>query len=422
MELLIDAKLFHESLIEVTSPELIRRYNERLESLGIEPTDLQSFHIDGAGWSPEIALSRRDPFYLSAGPANPMAVILTPDQAHRPVHFPFNSYDPHLLHAYFQRYREEIADLTASIAIGVDIDHELTTYHHPEDLLLVDYVVVRSVVGDVAAAAKEQEELVGRIMNEELAWFDNRLRRAVIASAKRHGDLRFRKLQIPDMRFSEFGCFYTQALGGVFVLRDAERRPTLLITDEETEPQRRSGVPMFSVRDPRLVDHLLEQQYAEVNLKYYAENPRILSWKRDALVAHLLSTDDPEVDLESLTPVLRKQRLSALDDVPELLPELERLLKFLQHVQPSLESISPPLRLLLLHPNQRLSELDREVVARLIARLQPIDVVQLYLTDRNRFVAEYRDWPQSKRLWAVNEIKKRALPGADRISQMRARS
>ena len=60
--------LYEQQLLEISSPELVKRYNEGLEALGLKPTKLSSFHIDGRGWSPEISLEQNED-YLSAWPS-----------------------------------------------------------------------------------------------------------------------------------------------------------------------------------------------------------------------------------------------------------------------------------------------------------------------------------------------------------------
>jgi len=76
-----------------------------------------------------------------------MGVIVSPSQRGKPIYSPFNSYDRRMLDAYFDRYHQTIADLTATTYLGLDIDQELTRYETPRDLLLVRYIVVRSIAG-----------------------------------------------------------------------------------------------------------------------------------------------------------------------------------------------------------------------------------------------------------------------------------
>ena len=152
MKRLIDNGLFGAGLILLKTPEMIARYNATLRSLGLEPTALKQFSIDGAGWSPEIAHEQGDNFYLSHGVANQLAIIATPDQENMPIHFPFTSYDRRLMQAYFASFRQEIADLTGSTFIFLDIDQEMVEFESPHDLLLIDNVVIRSKAGNLIDA------------------------------------------------------------------------------------------------------------------------------------------------------------------------------------------------------------------------------------------------------------------------------
>ena len=54
MQKLRDANLYNSDLLRVSGSQ-VQRYNRCLEQLGIKPTTLKTFSIDGMGWSPEIA-------------------------------------------------------------------------------------------------------------------------------------------------------------------------------------------------------------------------------------------------------------------------------------------------------------------------------------------------------------------------------
>ena len=119
MELLSSAKLYGGELLAVKTDELVRRYNRCLQRVGIEPTSLSEFSIDGLGWSPEIAAERDEYDYLNAGGHDPIGIILTPDQKNAPLYNPFNSFDKQLVTEYFERFIGEIADITLSEGICV---------------------------------------------------------------------------------------------------------------------------------------------------------------------------------------------------------------------------------------------------------------------------------------------------------------
>ena len=68
---LIQSGLFGGRLFHVGTADLVKRYNDCLEDIGLQRTELKEFHIDGWGWSPEIAEEQQDRLYLSHGAANP---------------------------------------------------------------------------------------------------------------------------------------------------------------------------------------------------------------------------------------------------------------------------------------------------------------------------------------------------------------
>ncbi|MEM7393424.1 MAG: DUF6638 family protein, partial [Verrucomicrobiota bacterium] len=245
-------------LVAVDTPKLVKRYNECLTEMGIGPTKLKTFRVDGMGWSPEIAAEKNRPDYLSAGVANPMAILVSPDQCRKPVCFPFHSFDEQLMNRYTSKFRDQVADITVNRGIGIDIDQDLIRYESPRDLLLVDYIVVRSHAGHLEDIADYQAALVKRMLEDDLAWFDRDFRVQLLESAKQHGDLRFRNLSIPDLCYHAFRSYYTRAFGGVFVLRDARGRHDLLVTQDPAHV--REGAPgVYSVDDPDLLDRLVEE-------------------------------------------------------------------------------------------------------------------------------------------------------------------
>src|SRR5664279_847084 len=103
MERLIRTGLFGAGLVPVKTPQLVARYNNALEELGLSPTRLEAFDVDGIGWSWQVAQEKGDSFYLCAGPSNPMGVVISPDQRGQPLYFPYNSYDRDMVDAYFAR-------------------------------------------------------------------------------------------------------------------------------------------------------------------------------------------------------------------------------------------------------------------------------------------------------------------------------
>jgi hypothetical protein len=409
MERLIQAKLFGAGLVDVYTSTFVGRYNSCLEQLGIKPTKLTRFRIDCVGWSPEVAEEKGEPLYLSHGIPNQLAVILTPDQRKRPIYYPFNSFERRLIDTFFARYEAEIADITSTNAVAIVIDQGLTEFTTPQDLLYIDHVTVTaSTDGGLMEAATGQRQLAGRFMDEQEGWFDPNLRAALMDSGKRYGDLRQRRLEIPEMQFEDLRSFYTVALGGVFVIRtEPDKEDLLVVQDKELlGTGKRHPKNVLWIHDPRLIDRLLNDDIVAIDFDWFREHPEELAHKLECLVAGALCTSNPEINFCELNPAQRKMAIKAArQSMPASYFELERVRKMLeQGAYPEVADLSRESRLALLHPSQSLPPWYRSVVWQLICRLTHFDPLRLYVADKNRFFELYQSWPESMRIWAVKTV------------------
>ena len=419
MKRLEQLKLFGDGLVAVTTPALVDRYNETLQNLGLKPTELSAFHIDGIGWSPEIAEERGQRYYLSHGMANPLAVILTPDQRNKPIYAPFTSYDRRLMAAFFDRFLPEIADITRDTAICLDFDRQLSRFNRPQDLLLVRHVRVRSHAGKLSESGRWQQTLVDRLHNEEHAWFDANLRRLIRESAAEHGDLRTRRLAIPDLRYEEVQTFYTGLFGGLFVLRDLRHSEHLMILQHPDAGGERTehDSECWSLHDPELVKQLIAEQVVDLDMDWYQEHPDVLREKMEYLAAEALCAADPNVDFGRLTAPRRRSRIRALGEaMPSTYFELERLIAELSVDAAEAAALSPELQLLLLHPHGRFGAgtVESDLIWQLLCRLCPLDAMRLYIADKELFFEVYKSWPESKKRWAAHRIASHYRPRMDR--------
>ncbi len=396
----------YPDLVRITSPALVKRYNDALTELGLAPTTLTNFQIDGSGWSPEIAAEKGKRYYLTQGLANSFAVILTVDQRGSALYAPVMSFERPLMASYYARFGAEIADLTRETALQLEFDQGFSTYANPQNLLRVESVTVRSNAGGLGAVAAEQNELVERFRDERLAWFDPALRQRIMDSARTHGDLRARRLGIPDVVFEETANFYTPAFGGVFVLRSRGGNAYLVLENEAEFEALTSKRHAVFLRDPELLEHLQAENLVEIDLAWYRAHPDALRQKREFLLADLFFEHDPDTDFAALTPPQRKGRLLELQsEVPETLLELEYLVTKLERgdrVRP--EQLSPDLTKLLLRPHETVAGHQREVVQQLLLRLEPRDVVELYKVDKERFVELFETWPEAKQRWVMGVL------------------
>ena len=124
MKKLREAGLFGGALVTL-SGSLAKRYNACLAMLGVTPTKLKTFSIDGMGWSPEVAVEKKENYYLNTGEANVNAIIISPDQKGKPAHMPSHSFDRDVMEAVFAAYGSEIRDITKDSALVLHLDQHL---------------------------------------------------------------------------------------------------------------------------------------------------------------------------------------------------------------------------------------------------------------------------------------------------------
>jgi hypothetical protein len=403
-----------DSLIEVSSPALVQRYNDALTSLGLKATNLKSFHIDGIGWSPEIAEEQSNTYYLSHGPASPLAIILTPEQRGVPLLNPWTSFDRYVLQRYFASFSKDIADITRNAFLGLELDHSPHTYNEPQDVLAFQAVAVKTSAGNFGSSLSEQAQLVKRFLEEDMAWSDASLRQKIIENAKNHGDLRTRVTLPGVFTVGGVSSFYIKAFDGVFVLRPNERNTYLIVREKDMMPSRQKNT--FYLREGKLLPKLLKDNLVAVDDQWYRQQPKLLATKFDALLADALFMLEPTLILPTLTAAQRKQRLSLYrSELPSVLLEFERFASALvagMSVHPN--DLSAELIILLLHPHKDLPEPEQEVVWQLLGQVQlvnvePFDIVQLYQKDMAGFFELYRSWPQAKQQWAENYLRARGI-------------
>ena len=76
MNKLMAANLYRNELIPI-SGKIVERYNKCLKKLGFKETALNTFSIDGMGWSPEIsAEKKRTTIYAMANPIRMLLLLV----------------------------------------------------------------------------------------------------------------------------------------------------------------------------------------------------------------------------------------------------------------------------------------------------------------------------------------------------------
>lgn len=408
---LIEDRFLGVGLVKINTPQMVCRYNECLKSQGLETTALDEFSIDGVGWSPEITAEKKDRLYLCAGEANPMGVIITPDQRGKPICCPVNSFDWRILKAWFERHHAAVAEITAKVGIGLDFDNNFVTFMSPRDLVLVTSVEVRASAGGLMEAASHQLALVRRFESEPMAWFDPTLRKDILESAKEWGDLRYRRVDIPTFRY-DIGSFYTRALGGVFVFRNLSSAKSIVVVEDQSRfvNKHQGSGELYYLRDPNLLEVLFLHELVESDPAWYMDHTDQLMGKLDTMIAEMMAEEEPEVNYVTLRLAQKRQRAAKYaDKLPLVFHEIERLIAQLQH-RTLFDAPSKELRRMLLRPHRRLSMEEREVVWKFICRMDPFDSFRQYIFDQEAFIDAYPTWPASKQSWIIQRLQEHYRP------------
>lgn len=406
LDKLLRSGLFVNGLTQIDTDALADRYNACLQAAGLEPTALRNFHVDGIGWSPEVATEKNDRQYLTHGAANQLAIIVTPDQRGKPIHFPQYSFVNQIMKRYFDRFSEEIADITTETGLCLDIDFGLSVLGDPNDLFLVDKAgVTTAVAGPQMEAARHQRELVTKFTQAGNGWFNPELRSAILQSAREFGDLRHRKLVIPQLPFAETNDFYAVAFGGVFLFRHLTGPMDLLIFEQiHTKPvEFRPGFRSICLEDPDLPELLHNKGLVDLNPDWYNERHETVECLWDCLLADAIAKYDPGEDYAKLSSIRKKAYVKQLGrKLPDVFFHLERFRAELK--RPGfvrLDDLNYDLGLLLMHPRIGLPENVRDLVWRLLCRISPQDVVRTYRRDRNLFFEQFSTWPEARQQWAA---------------------
>lgn len=419
MELLKELKLVNYGLIEINNSLLIKRYNDALNLIGLDRTELKNFFIDGWGWSPEIAKEKGDKFYLSHGLENPYAIILTPEQKDVSVYMPTHSFDKEILKKIFEEFEPQIHDLTMKTSIVVECDQEITRYVNPEDLLGIEHFMLHfKTVGDLSSKKKEQQQLESDFYKDEMAWSNQELREQLVASYRDYGVLAKRKYYLPTLPFSNVQCFFTKAFNGTFVINGIPNflPQPLLVHEKKTKKGeaihgQAAGYMEFNLHDKKLLAYLRKRNvigiYEEKVRQEIDDLDRLVSCK----LVNVISDHEKDLNIRDLTEpqldgyvhkYLKKKKLGeTFIQMDRLSSRLKKGKKF------DIKSLSNDVQEHLLRPNPTLDNSFRRVIWRMLLKINSFDVFRLYVYDKEEFFKQYLTWPYAKRYWVAHYIAER---------------
>ncbi|MFT4522506.1 MAG: hypothetical protein ACI8ZN_001456 [Bacteroidia bacterium] len=409
---LIESGLFGGNLFAVDKPYLVERYNSCLNAIGLKTTRLDSFHIDGWGWSPEVADELKDSYYLSHGIANPYGIIISPEQADASMYLPYFSFDWDIRKQIYKLYAEQIKDITSDAGIWFSVDQEVTAFRSPQDLLMVDLVQVHfTSTNNIIEAAREQRALIRTFHDDPEAWKDYELRQAIIESSKTHGDLRFRKSELASFPFSNIASFYTPAFDGVYIFRKTKSGKPILIrsgnNSELTGTQSFTHIE-FNLNDAELVRHLFAEELLSEQPGFFKQHAYLLEQQLNSMIVTAANAAKHPMPINTASKTRRIGMINDLingDFLSDAYFELEKLILQLKSDRVIyIDQWSDELRLNLLHPNQNCSSQEKFVLWHLLTQLRNNNPVLTYLFDKARFFKEYPTMREDYQQWTIDQI------------------
>lgn len=414
MESLIQSGLYRNGLVQISNPLLVRRYNHCLEAIGFESTNLNEFQIDAWGWSPQIAEEKEDPFYLSHGFANPYGIIISPLQLDRSVHFPFHSFDKYVVRNFSRKYQNQIKEITKGSAIYFEVDQEISAYTAPQDLLMIDAIRVafHSAEG-LLKAANKQRSLVRNFYEQENAWANETLIDELIESAKKHGDLRFRSLELPEYPYTDLRNFFCRAFGGLYIFRDLPSGKPLLIFEQNNSKvsgKSEFGHIEFNAQDPSLIGYLFSENLLESDPSFFLHHKDFLERIRDGILMDAMASHMPEIDVPPTDDLQRNKYIAHLhkkNALNDLYFELDRLLlKINKGSSLKLSQLSGSAQTLFCYPAKHLGYELKELLWELLTKKDGLDPAMMYTFAEEDFYKMYNTWPTIKKRWALEVVSK----------------
>ena len=407
MNKLKQANLYRSELIPV-SGKLVERYNKCLIKLGFTKTKLKTFHIDGIGWSPEVAEEKEDKSYLNNGEANPHGIIISPLQKGKPVYMPFHTFDRYMMQQIFKVYDNKINDITRDSAICIDFDQKIDAFYEPLDVLKYGTIHINfHLMNNLYHQQNEQLQLIEKF-NDGHNFIDEDIHLELLNSAKTYGDLRHRDLELPAIDFS-VSSFYTRAFGGVYVLRDFIS-PIVVFEDEkwhkEAIKDTNYEVLIYHIQQPELMDKLRDHVIIEYDLEKAIKTERYERIKKFEMSLHLKKTQHPIRDILN-DPILYKSYLNKLDiESRKKVMSVERYLEKLETSNQFKIADIVDLKLFeALHkPHSSLDVKHQDLIWKLLINISPKDILYWYWYDKESFYTSFETWDESFKEWTIDTI------------------
>lgn len=404
MKRLIEKGLMFGNLIEVSSPQLVERYNRALKALTGKETKLVDFHIDISGYSPEIGDELGDDLYLNPHGCNRQFILLTTSQKNAPLLNIKFSTSRDILTRFIEANESQLFALTARDAVAGELANSVYEVSTPLRLLDIRKITVEAdtIGGHVADAAK-LTKMIDRFREEPDGWRDDVLIAEMITLAKKTGDVTRVPINLPAMTFEQ-QSFWTAHFGGIYVFRDT-KVPGII----SSLPRESLGAlpisPMLDLRQRNAIAEWLEQNglVEPIVQARGMDAAGVLRQKMDFVLVDAADALGLDVG-DARRTELRKIAVRLGDGLPAEFKGLAELLRWV-------EAAGPWPRITSEHPAyfytlRAAAGPLRDLVNMLLSELAPMDVRQMFIVHKELFYAQYATWSEKKRAYVADFLER----------------
>lgn len=395
MKRLLDRGLMRGGLMAVSSPALVARYNRALRHLTGRESSLAEFHLDISGYAPEIAAEFGDDDYLGAVDGLRPFILLSTSQRHAPLLRGPSSRAASILRQFIDANAAALLAVTCRDVIAGRL--ELVEPDPALPLAMLAALPVARVsaeqIGPHPRDAEALTRLVERFQAEPEGWRDDRLASEMIAAAKPLGAVSVLPLALPKLCFAE-PSYWTPAFGGLYML--ARPEPVAMIfRSPPPEGGATSGL-VLRLEDRKalaawlmrnaLVESIATRRDAATAARINQKMDFILVAEADRLGLNLSGAR--RADLRGLA-----LRLGA--GLPRAYQGLAEVLRWAEGrgSWPVIGADHPAYFYLL---RARVGP-ERALVTMLLCDLSPLDLRQLFIGHKPRFLQLYAGWSAAKR-------------------------
>lgn len=400
MKRLIEKGLMFGNLVEVSSPQLVERYNRALKHLTGKQTKLKDFHIDISGYSPEIGDELDDDLYLNPNGCNRQFILLTTSQKSAPLLNMKFSTSRGILQQFIEANESQLFALTARDAVAGELQGSVYEVSSPAKLLDIRQITVEAdTIGGHVADAEKLAKLIDRFRSEPDGWRDDVLIAEMIELAKKTGDVTRVPISLPAMTFQQPN-FWTSHFGGLYVFRDVKfpgiisSLPKQSLGSMPISPlmdlSQRNGIADWLERNG-LVEPIVQARGMDA--------ASVLRQKMDFVLVD--AADALNLDIgDARRTELRKIAYRLGNSLPDEFLGLAALLAWVEGAGdwPRITSEHRAY----FYNLRAASGAHRDLVNMLLSELAPMDVRQMFILHKELFYAQYATWSDRKRQYVAD--------------------